>query len=182
LIGVVDAGVLRAQAVNDIRLLGSVNTGMSQVMNGMARLGSQIDGQSELNRSLPMVDLNYTQLLTLNDGRTLGDVLAFKLAGGGNVLTDYVASTNAPTLTGLIDRLRQYLSGTGVYAGLEAMMSAELAASFLGASGLTGTTATIRLNGMLSRNFMARFAFNSQVDNLGLSFALGQGVPMVPCS
>lgn len=113
LIGVVDAGVLRAQTINDIRLLGSVNSGFGQVMNGMARLGSQIDGQAEFNRSLPMVDLNYTQLLTLNDGRTLGDVLAFKLAGGGNVLTDYVSSTNAPTLTGLIDRLRQYLSGTG---------------------------------------------------------------------
>lgn len=180
LIGVWDSvnHLFKGQLVDDVALKGNVRSAFNDILTAMAKLGSQIDGQSQLNRRLPMADLNYTQLLTLNDGRTLGDVLAFKLAGGGNVLTDYVASTSTPTLTGLIDRMRQYLSGTGQYAGLEAMMSAELAASFLSASGLSGSTATIRVNGTLSRQFMARFGFNGMLDDVGLSFALGQGVPM----
>lgn len=179
LIGIWDAGMLKAQAVGDVALNGAVRTAFTNILSGMAKLGSQIDGQSQLNRSLPMVDLNYTQLLTMNDGRTLGDVLAFKLAGGGNVLTDYLSRGSGQTLTGLIDRMRQYLSGTGDYAGIEALMSAELAASFLSTSGFSGSTATVRLNGILSRTFMARFGFNGQLDDVGLAFALGQGVPML---
>ena len=138
---------------NDVTLSGTDQTNLGSAFviaaNTLSRLDStDINGDiavTQLGRTLPLADVSTLGLLALNDGRTFSDVLAFRTPQNTTVLQDYLAATGSPKVSGLLDYLRQYLSGTGVYSGLEAMMSASAAAAAMNVAA-TGATGNFALN------------------------------------
>jgi len=142
-------------------------------------LGAQLDANSELGYTMPLVDLSFTGLIRTNDGRTLGDVLAFKTLHNTTVLDDYLAiaaaSAVTPTMGGLMAQMGDYLNGIGAYSNLESVVdNTAVSAIDFSASGQVLTTTLT-----LSREFVQRLGFGEQLKALGLDFLGGQGIPLL---
>lgn len=180
LVGHVSGDVLSAQSQADIAL---DSTAIGQLRNAFSAAGtvlSKADALSALGIKLPMADVSLGSLLSTSDGRTFSDVLSLRTADGTSVLDTYLAGTGSPSVGGLVRHITQYLTGTGAYAGLEAMMSASAAAAFMNV-GLTGTSSSFALNLNLryARQFVSRFTFGDKLKGLGVDWLPGQGVGLL---
>lgn len=185
LFGVVTAGALTASTFTDVSLTGALATELKSVFDSAVTLTARIDSLSAMGITLPMADVSMAGLFTLGDGRSLGDVLAFRTPQNTSVLDDYLddylASGGTPTLSGLLARIQQYLSGTGAYDGLEAVLPAYAAAAFMDirTTGYSGTQLKLDLNLKLSRQFLGRFTFNDKLIGLGFDWLPGEGVQLL---
>ncbi len=139
-----------------------------------SNLGAQLDANAEFTYTMPLVDLSFSGLIRTNDGRTLGDVLAFKTLTNTTVLDDYLATSSSHTMGGLMDRMGDYLNGMGAYSNLESVVDHSGSAINFSATGQV-LTATLTL----SREFIQQFGFGEQLKALGLDFQGGQGIPLL---
>ncbi|MBF0095974.1 MAG: DUF4347 domain-containing protein, partial [Magnetococcales bacterium] len=140
-----------------------------------SNLGAQLDANSELARTMPMVDLPFAGLLRTSDGRTLGDILAFRTLNGTSVLDDYkLSSGGTGTTAGLMAEMGDYLNGIGAYSTLESLANHSGSSIQLSDNNSGKITATLTL----SRAFMQRFGFGDQLKALGLDFLAGSGIPL----
>ena len=128
---------------------------------------------SNVRVTLPMADVSMLGLLTMSDGRTFSDVLSFQTPANSSVLEDYLASTASPKLSGLLDYIRQYLTGTGVYDGLEAVFSSSAVAGLMDVS-LSGMALSLNLT--FDRRYYARFTFGDKLAGMGIDWLPGYGV------
>ncbi|WP_130469897.1 VCBS domain-containing protein [Candidatus Magnetaquicoccus inordinatus] len=137
-------------------------------------LGAQMDANSAMASNMPMVDLPFSGLLRTSDGRTMGDVLAFRTLKGTSVLDDFLAAggTNSSQL---MARMGDYLNGLGDYSTLESVANHAGSAITLSDDGAS----KISLNLTLSRQFVQTFGFGKQLEALGLDFLAGSGVPLL---
>ncbi|MEI6732756.1 MAG: DUF4347 domain-containing protein [Comamonadaceae bacterium] len=139
-----------------------------------SNLGAQLDVSSEMAYTMPLADLTFAGLIRTNDGRTLGDVLAFKTLNNTSVLDDYLATSGTHDMSGLMGRMGDYLNGVGAYSNLESVV--DHAGSSIAFSA-TGQVLTANLT--LSREFVQQFGFGEQLKALGLGFQAGQGIPLL---
>ncbi|MEY3741028.1 MAG: hypothetical protein RLZZ192_1704, partial [Pseudomonadota bacterium] len=175
-------GALAVAEINDVTLTGSLATELRGVFDSAGTLMAKIDTASTLGITLPMADVSMTGLLTLEDGRTLGDVLALRTLKNTSVLDDYLATTGIThTLSGLLSRIQQYLSGTGVYDGLVAVMPALAPTSVMNirSTGYASNQLKLDLALNLNRKFVSRFVFNDKLTELGFNWLPGEGVNLV---
>ena len=140
-----------------------------------SNLGAQLDVSSEMAYTLPLADLTFAGLIRTNDGRTLGDVLAFKTLNNTSVLDDYLATSGTHDMSGLMDRMGDYLNGVGAYSNLESVV--DHTGSSIAFSATTDQVLTANLT--LSREFVQQFGFGEQLKALGLGFQAGQGIPLL---
>ena len=147
----------------------------TQALQAAANLGQQLDANAELAYTMPVADLSFSGLIRTNDGRTLGDILAFKTPQNSTVLADYLAGAGgSPTMGGLMTQMGDYLNGIGAYSHLESVV--DLSASSINFSA-SGQALTVTLT--LSREFVQRMGFGEQLKALGLDFQPGQGIPLI---
>lgn len=168
---------------------GNVNSAITTgaaAFQAATNLGAQLDAFSEMGYIMPMIDLPFTGLIKTSDGRTLGDILAFKTGDNTTVFDDYMASTGSPTMGGLMDLMGDYLNGRGIYSNLESLVSnaagspsiAISATSFtMPITGQNYDTVTVDLT--LSREFLQRFNFGGELEALGFDFKPGEGIPLI---
>ncbi len=189
--GKLSTGALAANVFDDVTLSATDKTNLASAFAIATATLSRLDSTdangniaiSALGRTLPLADVSTLGLLALNDGRTFSDVLGFRTPQNTTVLADYLAATTlvagTPKVSGLLDYMRQYLSGTGVYSGLEAMMSASAAASAMNvvATGATGNFA-LNFSLKLDRRFIARFTFNDNLSDVGINWLPGEGIKL----
>ncbi|MEL4178019.1 VCBS domain-containing protein [Roseateles sp. PN1] len=178
--GKVVGGELTLQAFEDATLDATGN-GLKSVFDAGKLLGGQLDLQDVLSQALPFVDTGMASLLRTADGRSIGDVLAFKTPQGTTVLDDYLAESGNKTLGGLLSRLRDYLTAQGRYQQLEAMVAPDFSSDFmniLGSGARSGNKVVLELDLTLSRDFMRRFTFKDKLQPLGLDFLPGGAVPL----
>ncbi|HAT51546.1 MAG TPA: hypothetical protein DCS88_14625, partial [Alphaproteobacteria bacterium] len=140
------------------------------------RLGLQLDAFEELSYTMPMVDLSFASLLKTNDGRSLGDILSFKTTANTTVLDDYLAQAGSHSMSGLMDRLGDYLNGMGVYSHLESLVDNTAGTRTIH---FTENGDTLGVDLTLSREFVQRFGFGEDLKPLGFDFQTGQGIPLV---
>ncbi|MFZ4550972.1 MAG: VCBS domain-containing protein [Aquabacterium sp.] len=179
LTGSVVAGVLTASTFADVSLSSTDLTNLRSAFSIGAGVLSKVDALTDFGVTLPMADVSLSSLLSTSDGRSFSDVLSFRTPKNTTVLDDYLASTSTPKASGLIQYLTQYLTGTGVYDGLEAMMSASAVAAFMNV-GLTGASGNFALDLKLrfARQFMSRFTFDDKLAGLGIDWLPGEGVKL----
>nr|WP_295129980.1 VCBS domain-containing protein [uncultured Roseateles sp.] len=178
--GKVVGGELTLQAFIDSNLDATGN-GLKDVFNAGKLLGGQLDLQDVLSQALPFADTGMASLLKTSDGRSLGDVLAFKTLQGTTVLDDYLAEAGNKTLSGLLSRLRDYLTAQGRYSQLEALVAPDFSTDFmdiLGSGARSGSKVMLELGLTLSRDFTRRFTFKDKLQPLGLDFLPGSAVPL----
>ncbi|MBF0461091.1 MAG: DUF4347 domain-containing protein, partial [Magnetococcales bacterium] len=157
---------------------GATTTALSATtaFTAATRLGTQLDASSDLAYTMPMADISFGSLLQTNDGRTLGDILSFKTTANTTVFDDYLAQASSPTMGGLMDRLGDYLNGTGAYSNLESWVDH---AAGTPAISLTATASALTVDLTLSRQFIQHFGFNAELKPLGFDFQTGEGIPLV---
>ena len=165
----------------------TVKSNLAALFAGASNLGAQVDALDKLGVTLPFADVSLLQLMKTSDGRSLGDLLSFshyKDGSRSNVLTDYLTSAGSnATYSGLLNQIRDYLMGQGVYSTLESMFPTGYANDPLvvNGGGLTTSTGalTFAVNLDLAREFLQQLTFGDELKALGLSFLPGQGVPLV---
>ncbi|QPF74848.1 DUF4347 domain-containing protein [Roseateles sp. DAIF2] len=174
-------GALQLQTVTDTALDAVSANGLKSVFDGARKLGVQLDLGEVMGQKLPLVDAGLGALLTTADGRSLGDLLSFRTPQGSTVLDDYLADADAPskTLSGLLARLREYLSGQGRYAHLEALATPGNGEfmNILTSTGAGGVP-VLELDLNLTRDFLRRLSFKDQLKPLGLDFMAGAGAAL----
>lgn len=174
-------GALQLQTFTDTTLDAVSANGLKSVFDGARKLGVQVDLSEVMGQKLPLVDAGLSSLLTTADGRTLGDLLSFRTPQGNTVLDDYLADASAPskTLSGLLARLREYLSGQGHYAHLEALATPGNGEFMnIGATTGAGGVPVLDLDLSLTRDFLRRLSFKDQLKPLGLDFMNGAGAAL----
>ena len=176
------AGVLSVTTFVDTALTGAVGTNFKQVFTAANTLTDRINALDALGVTLPMADVSLAGLLTMNDGRSLSDVLSFRTPANTSVLDDYLVDAGSSAkLSGLISYIQQYLSGTGVYDHLEALLPPHALASMMSIrdTRYTGSYIELSLDLSLVREFNARFMFDDAFKGLGFSWLPGDGVPLL---
>jgi hypothetical protein len=110
----------------------SVRDNLTALFANVASVGAALDNSVFLAGRLPFLETGLGGLLQSSDGRFLGDVLSFQYINGesrGNVLADYYAKfpagSTAPTYSGLIRQLQDYLAAEGDYTDLESLFPTQ---------------------------------------------------------
>ena len=150
--------------------------GAQAAFRAATNLGGQLDISSELSDQMPLADLPFNGLIRTADGRTLGDLLAFRTTAGTTVLDDYLATSGTHTMGGLMDRLGDYLNGRGAYSHLESLVDNAVGSPSISFSA-SGDAFTVDLS--LSREFLQRFGFGEELKPLGFDFQAGAGVTLI---
>jgi hypothetical protein len=151
-------------------------SGAQAAFRAATNLGGQLDISSELSDQMPLADLPFNGLIRTADGRTIGDLLAFRTTAGSTVLDDYLSTSGTHTMGGLMDRLGDYLNGRGAYSNLESLVDNAAGNPSISFS-TSGDSLTVNLS--LSREFVQRFGFGDELKPLGFDFQAGAGVTLI---
>ncbi|MGL6046106.1 MAG: pentapeptide repeat-containing protein, partial [Vogesella sp.] len=118
-------GKLTPQYFFDVSIDGAkAKENLKAIFDQAASVGDSLDGMGFMSSQLPFVGESLGGIMQSEDGRKLGDVLSFRRVVDGtkfSVLDDYYNKTGPHTYSGLISLLKDYLSASGDYSGLQSL-------------------------------------------------------------